>query len=193
MPVGRYVVCPHCHQQLQVTGVAGGSEIQCPKCRGMFRVPDVVPSDPAPWWRLRMESGKVYGPVSRDELMQWIRERRVHAGCQVSPADSEQWMWVGERFPELASRLVAAPAPVTPVPTGSVAPVSSRSRLVAGLLGLLFPLVGLNGIHRFYTGHIWLGVLMLITCGGCGIWQLIDVILVFSGTVCDAQGLPLRE
>jgi hypothetical protein len=159
----------------------------------MLRVPDVASPDPAPWWRLRMETGKVYGPIAWDELAQWIRERRVHTGCQVSPADSEQWMWVGERFPEFMGQLVPAPTPARPVPVGAVARVSTRSRLVAGLLGLLLPLVGLNGIHRFYTGHIWLGILMLITCGGCGIWQLIDVILVFSGTVCDAEGLPLRE
>ena len=34
---------------------------------------------------------------------------------------------------------------------------------------------------------------MLITCGGCGIWQLIDVILVFAGAVRDVDGLPLRS
>ncbi len=34
---------------------------------------------------------------------------------------------------------------------------------------------------------------MLITCGGCGIWQLIDVILVFAGSVTDVDGRPLRD
>lgn len=64
---------------------------------------------------------------------------------------------------------------------------------MAGLLGLLLPLVGLYGVHRLYTGHIGLGILMFITCGGCGIWQLIDVILVFAGSVTDADGRPLRD
>ena len=84
-----------------------------------------------------------------------------------------------------------------PLPTAhsyhTSGPVSDKSKLVAGLLGLLLPVVGLYGVHRLYTGHIALGILMLITCGGCGIWQLIDVILVFAGSVTDAEGRPLRD
>ena len=71
--------------------------------------------------------------------------------------------------------------------------LSDRSRLIAGLLGLLLPLVGLTGSTGSYTGHILLGILLLVTCGGCGIWQLIDVILVFAGVVRDVDGLPLRS
>jgi TM2 domain-containing membrane protein YozV len=88
----------------------------------------------------------------------------------------------------------APPSPqrAAPQPLYEVRPrTSDRSRLVAGLLGLLLPLVGINGAHRLYTGHIGLGILMLITCGGCGIWQLIDTILVFAGSVRDVDGLPL--
>ena len=39
-------------------------------------------------------------------------------------------------------------------------------------------LFGQLGIDRFIMGHIGLGVLKLITLGGCGIWWLIDVILI---------------
>jgi TM2 domain-containing membrane protein YozV len=142
-------------------------------------------------WQLRMDTGRIYGPVAREELAQWVREGRVHARCQVSPADTSQWLWATELFPELAENPVMY---VTDGPPMCDQPprTSDRSRLIAGLLGLLLPLVGLNGVHRLYTGHIGLGILMLITCGGCGIWQLIDVILVFAGAVTDADGLPLR-
>ena len=37
---------------------------------------------------------------------------------------------------------------------------------------------GSLGIDRFMMGHIGLGILKLITFGGCGIWSLIDIILI---------------
>lgn len=43
-------------------------------------------------------------------------------------------------------------------------------------------LVGELGVDRFLLGEIGLGVLKLITCGGCGIWWLIDVILIMKRT-----------
>jgi hypothetical protein len=49
------------------------------------------------------------------------------------------------------------------------------------------------GIDRFYLGYTGLGILKLITCGGCGIWSLIDLILIATGGLGDADGLPLRK
>lgn len=39
-------------------------------------------------------------------------------------------------------------------------------------------LVGTLGIDRFMMGHVGLGILKLLTLGGCGIWWLVDVILI---------------
>ena len=44
-------------------------------------------------------------------------------------------------------------------------------------------LIGLNGIHRMYAGQVSLGILMLLTAGGCGIWFLIDLINIVSGNM----------
>lgn len=53
--------------------------------------------------------------------------------------------------------------------------------------------VGILGIDRFYLGYTGLGVLKLLTLGGCGIWALIDLILIVTDKVTDAKGLPLRR
>jgi TM2 domain-containing protein len=52
-------------------------------------------------------------------------------------------------------------------------------------------LLGEFGVDRFYTGSIMLGLLKLITFGGCGIWWLIDVILIATGAYKDQYGHPL--
>jgi len=43
------------------------------------------------------------------------------------------------------------------------------------IMSILF---GSLGVDRFIMGHIGLGILKLITFGGCGIWWLVDVILI---------------
>lgn len=67
---------------------------------------------------------------------------------------------------------------------------SDRDWLTATLLSFF---VGVLGIDRFYLGYTGLGILKLITLGGCGIWALIDFILIAMGSLGDANGLPLRR
>ena len=55
-------------------------------------------------------------------------------------------------------------------------------------LVLLSFFLGALGVDRFYTGHIGLGVLKLLTVGGCGIWALIDFILAVCGKFRDSDG-----
>ena len=67
----------------------------------------------------------------------------------------------------------------------------SNREFVTTLLISLF--LGTFGIDRFYLGYTGLGVLKLITCGGFGIWWLIDVILIATDKLPDSTGLPLRH
>jgi TM2 domain-containing membrane protein YozV len=50
-----------------------------------------------------------------------------------------------------------------------------------GILILLSTLLGGLGVDRFYRGQIGLGILKLLTGGGCGIWALIDSIIYMVG------------
>lgn len=74
-----------------------------------------------------------------------------------------------------------------PDPTPVAGP---KSQMVALLLGLFF---GVFGVHRFYTGHILIGVIQLVTVGGFGIWLLVDLITIGLGTFTDARGMRLRS
>jgi TM2 domain-containing membrane protein YozV len=57
---------------------------------------------------------------------------------------------------------------------------------------LLSMFLGWLGIDRFYLGYTGLGVVKLITGGGCGIWSLVDTILIALGKLPDSNGKPLR-
>jgi len=52
-------------------------------------------------------------------------------------------------------------------------------------------LLGSLGAHRFYTGKIGTGLLMLFTLGGLGIWRLVDFIMIITGGFTDKNGMPL--
>ena len=70
----------------------------------------------------------------------------------------------------------------------ALVPREGKSWVVTLLLALVLPL---TGIHRFYTGHIGIGLIQLVTAGGCGIWYIIDVILIVLDGYEDADGRQL--
>ncbi|WP_319445063.1 MULTISPECIES: TM2 domain-containing protein [unclassified Mycobacterium] len=70
-------------------------------------------------------------------------------------------------------------------------PLSDKSKMLAGLLQLF---LGTFGIGRFYLGYTGLGVAMLLLSWlTCGIWPLVDAILILVGKVPDSDGRTLRE
>jgi hypothetical protein len=62
---------------------------------------------------------------------------------------------------------------------------SGKSQLTALLLAVL---IGGLGIHRFYLGYTWQGVVQLLTLGGLGIWALIDLIRIATGDLQPKNG-----
>lgn len=105
-----------------------------------------------------------------------------------------QKYWDGQQW---QSNTPAQPAAVAPYGGGQYAqvdmygrPLSDKSKLVAGLLQFF---LGGFGIGRFYLGYTTIGVFQLLTLGGCGVWSLIDGIMIITGKVPDSDGRTLRE
>jgi hypothetical protein len=76
-------------------------------------------------------------------------------------------------------------------PASEIPGLYSDKEWLPTLLISLF--VGSLGIDRFYLGYTGLGVVKLITLGGCGIWWLIDLVRIATGSMTDAKGLPLKR
>jgi TM2 domain-containing membrane protein YozV len=70
-------------------------------------------------------------------------------------------------------------------------PMKGYPRVQANHVLLASLLAGNFGVDRFLLGQTQLGVLKLVTCGGCGVWQLVDIVLASTGALEDAQGNSL--
>jgi TM2 domain-containing membrane protein YozV len=68
--------------------------------------------------------------------------------------------------------------------------VSHRSQ---GATFLFSYFLGIFGADRFYLGQTGLGIAKLLTCGGCGIWAIVDCFLIGCGMMKDVDGLPLSR
>ena len=114
--------------------------------------------------------GQERGPYSAMELREMLRTGQVKQGETTARTTEEGSNWF----------------PVSQIP----GLVSEKTWMTALLLSLL---LGGLGVDRFYLGYTGLGILKLVTCGGVGIWALIDLIKVATDKMHDAQGLPLRR
>ena len=72
---------------------------------------------------------------------------------------------------------------------GTTQPTPGGKSWMVSLLLSIF--LGGLGVDRFYLGYTGLGILKLLTCGGVWIWWLIDLILIATGKMKDANGNEL--
>jgi len=113
--------------------------------------------------------GQQQGPYGFNDMMGMAKAGQIKASTLVARADGQGgWFNAGD-VPGL---------------------FSDKDWVTTVVISLL---LGSLGVDRFYLGYTGLGVLKLITCGGCGIWALIDLIMEAMGSLPDAQGRPLRR
>jgi TM2 domain-containing membrane protein YozV len=84
-----------------------------------------------------------------------------------------------------SSQTTISQSTVEPTLSSPAAVGSGKSQIIALVLALV---VGGLGIHRFYLGYIWQGVVQLLTFGGFGIWALIDLIRIITGDLQPKDG-----
>lgn len=71
-------------------------------------------------------------------------------------------------------------------PAGQTA--QGKSWLISLLLCIF---LGGFSAHRFYVGKIGTAILQIVTIGGLGIWLLIDLIMILTGSFTDSEGNAL--
>ena len=106
-------------------------------------------------------------PVDTYTLVMWAKSKMIRAETQVVDVESNR-TYTASQIPGV---------------------FSDKEYLVALLFSIF---LGGWGAERFYMGQIGMGIGKLLTFGGCGIWYLIDIILIATRSSNDSLGRPLK-
>ncbi|MDO9458218.1 NINE protein [Nocardioides sp.] len=110
--------------------------------------------------------GQEQGPLQVGQLAQMATAGNLKPDTMVRSDGSDQW-YPAKQVPGL---------------------FSTKEWMTTLLLSIL---LGGLGVDRFYLGYTGLGIAKLITLGGCGIWSIIDIVLVAMRKLPDSDGRPL--
>ena len=120
--------------------------------------------------------GKQYGPVSGEQVRQWIREVRANGASQVQPVGGTEWKTLAS-MPEFADAFASGPsAPPTMAPPPANVSARASNKIAAGICGIL---LGGLGVHKFILGYTNAGVIMLAVYLGGGFLTLISCGITF--------------
>ena len=111
--------------------------------------------------------GQPDSPVDSFTLSAWAKTKVIQPNTQVTDVET--------------NRTFAA---------SQIPGVFSDKEYIIALLFSIF--LGYFGIDRFYMGQVGMGIGKLLTGGGCGVWWLIDIILIATRSSNDSAGRPLK-
>ena len=155
-------------------------------------------TQPTRYW-LSIGDGRTYGPYTLAELQRYRAEGRVGFDAKVCPEGDGEWLPASTVLDFGAPPTSPSPPPPPATTAGAQFHPNAKSRVVAGVLGIL---VGALGIHNFYLGYTGKGIAqLLITVLTCGygafiswIWGLIEGILILTGSITvDGNGVPMKD
>jgi hypothetical protein len=92
---------------------------------------------------------KEYGPVSAEQLRQWLAEGRVNARTQVLPEGATEWKALGD-LPDFAA---AAPGPVPVTMVAPVAATGAAAQVSGPAIGLIV-VAGLGALAQVVS-MVW--------------------------------------
>jgi len=166
-------------------------------------------------YKILASDGKEYGPLSAEQVRQWLAEKRLEAKTPVFPEGARDWVFLAS-LPEFADIFapppppLVVPPPVPAKPAGSgglnvIIPYKNPKALTAYYLGLfaVIPIIGaLLGMAALGLGiaglryrkeepaaggavHAWIGI---IAGGLFGfIWVAVIVLMVFAAVKARNQ------
>lgn len=85
----------------------------------------------------------------------------------------------GDKLPVSAYQMICSRLEQMDWQTANMAFMQMKDPTIALILSII---IGSWGIDRIYVGDMGLGILKLITCGGCGVWWLVDLFLIMERT-----------
>ncbi len=104
--------------------------------------------------------GRHYGPVSANQVRQWLAENRANAQTLAQVDGTTEWKPL-YTLPEFAADFVQAvtvPAPPT-LSNAGVSDPRASNKIPAGVCGIL---LGSLGVHKFILGYTGAGLVMLL-------------------------------
>lgn len=163
-------------------------------------------TQPTRYW-LSIGDGKTYGPYTLAELQRYRAEGRVGYDAKICQEGGDgggngggnEWVPASTVLDFGAPPTSPPPPPPPATATGAQFHPNAKSKIAAGVLGIL---VGALGIHNFYLGYTGKGIAqLLITVLTCGygafiswIWGLIEGILILTGSITvDGNGVPMKD
>ena len=105
--------------------------------------------------------GKQYGPVTADQVRQWVREGRANGSTQLQAVGSTEWKAAAavSDFADIFNSAGAPPQISSHPPTMSSHITNKASnKITAGVCGIL---LGGLGVHKFILGYNNAGGIML--------------------------------
>ena len=106
------ISCTNCGKTLRAPDEKIGKQALCPSCKTVLTISpqseDSTAAKPpprkaaAPKWFVQSYDGNQYGPITKNELDDWVSDAKLTAECQVLRDGDQQWQWAHQLYPQLS-------------------------------------------------------------------------------------------